>query len=82
MRYREDILDRQLVQECIAESVMEIYASACVLSRLDREDPISPQTGAGMLFLEQSTQRARAWLKRLRTANAPETAAVAQSLVR
>ena len=82
MRYREDILDRQLVQECIAEATMEIYASACVLSRLDREDPTSPQVGAGMLFLEQSTQRARAWLKRVRTANDPEIAAVAQSLTR
>jgi hypothetical protein len=82
MRYREDVLDRQLVQECIAEAVMEIYAAACVLSRLDREDPRSPQVGAGMLFLEQSTQRARAWLKRVRTANDPEIPAVAQSLTR
>jgi hypothetical protein len=82
MRYREDVLDRQLVQECIAEAVMEIYAAACVLSRLDREDPRSSQVGAGMLFLEQSSQRARAWLKRVRTANDPEIPAVAQSLTR
>jgi hypothetical protein len=80
MRYREDVLDRQLVQECIAEAVMEIYAAACVLSRLDREDPRLPQVGTGFLFLEQSTQRARAWLKRVRTAEDPDVASVARSL--
>jgi acyl-CoA dehydrogenase family protein 9 len=35
-KYQESILDRQYVLARIAESVNELYASACVLRRLDR----------------------------------------------
>src|SRR5213594_3575127 len=37
MRHREEILERQLVQERIARAAMELYACACVLSRWDAE---------------------------------------------
>jgi alkylation response protein AidB-like acyl-CoA dehydrogenase len=37
VRHREEILDRQLVQEPIAQAAMELYASACALSRRDAE---------------------------------------------
>ena len=37
IRHREEILDRQLVQERIARAAMELYACACVLSRWDSE---------------------------------------------
>ena len=37
IRHREEILDRQLVQERIARAAMELYACACVLSRWDAE---------------------------------------------
>jgi alkylation response protein AidB-like acyl-CoA dehydrogenase len=36
-RHREAILDRQYVQARIAEAAMELFASSCVLSRLDSE---------------------------------------------
>jgi alkylation response protein AidB-like acyl-CoA dehydrogenase len=36
-RHRQAVLDRQYDQERIAWAAMEIYASACVLSRLDAE---------------------------------------------
>ena len=34
--YREPVMDMQFVQERIASAAMEMFASACVLSRLDR----------------------------------------------
>lgn len=37
IRHREEILDRQLVQEPIAWAAMELYAAACALSRRDAE---------------------------------------------
>src|SRR6266576_909145 len=37
IRHREEILERQLVQERIARAAMELYACACVLSRWDSE---------------------------------------------
>jgi acyl-CoA dehydrogenase family member 9 len=37
VRHREAILDRQLVQEPIAQAAMELFASLCVLSRRDAE---------------------------------------------
>ena len=35
--YREPILDMQLVQERIANAAMDLFASTCVLSRIDGE---------------------------------------------
>ena len=37
IQYREPVLDMQLVQERIANVAMEMFASACTLSRLDSE---------------------------------------------
>jgi alkylation response protein AidB-like acyl-CoA dehydrogenase len=81
MRHREAILDRQLVQEPIAEAAMELYASLCVLSRRDaelsgdkpHEDTASWQPAAADLFLRQSAARIRAALKRV---NNPENAPI------
>jgi acyl-CoA dehydrogenase family member 9 len=65
--YREPILDMQLVQERIAVAAMEMFASACVISRLDSEmqqqggngASKSVDTEAGKLFLAQSFRRIR-----------------------
>ena len=78
MRHRVEILERQLVQEPIAEAAMEIFASVCVLARLDappHEAAPSEATGpeiafatsatAGRLFLRQSARRIRQSLARL-----------------
>ena len=71
--YREPIMDMQLIQERIANAAMEMFASACVLSRLDSELQGVSQNGATMpgshraadLFLRQSYSRIRRFLSDL-----------------
>jgi acyl-CoA dehydrogenase family member 9 len=68
--YREPILDMQLVQERIAGAAMDLFASTCVLSRLDAEvqlarrngDSAAPDHSAADLFLRQSFRRIRRFL--------------------
>ncbi len=68
--YREPILDMQLVQERIANAAMDLFASTCVLSRLDGEiqfarrngDAAAPDHSAANLFLRQSFRRIRGFL--------------------
>jgi len=68
--YREPILDMQLVQERIANAAMDLFASTCVLSRIDGEiqwhrrngDAPSPDHSAADLFLRQSFRRIRGFL--------------------
>lgn len=68
--YREPIMDMQLVQERIANAAMEMFASACVLSRLDSELQGIGMNGAAPpgshraaeLFLTQSFRRIRHFL--------------------
>jgi acyl-CoA dehydrogenase family protein 9 len=68
--YREPILDMQLVQERIANAAMDLFASTCVLSRIDGEvqfadrngETASPDRSAADLFLRQSFRRVRAFL--------------------
>src|SRR5438270_385535 len=68
--YREPILDMQLVQERIANAAMDLFASTCVLSRLDGEiqfarrngDSVSADDSAADLFLLQSFRRIRRFL--------------------
>src|SRR5467141_2874353 len=65
--YREPILDMQLVQERIADAAMDLFASTCVLSRLDGEiqfarrngDAAAPDHADANLFLRQSFRRIR-----------------------
>jgi acyl-CoA dehydrogenase family member 9 len=65
--YREPILDMQLVQERIANAAMGLFASTCVLSRLDSEiqfarrngETAAPENTAADLFLRQSFRRIR-----------------------
>lgn len=70
IQYREPVMDMQLVQERIAGVAMEMFASACVISRLDAEMPGVSRNGestgsdrrAGELFLRQSARRMRRFL--------------------
>ncbi len=73
IQYREPILEMQLVQERIAGVAMEMFASACVLSRLDSElhdvnrngsAPAGDQRAAE-LFLRQSFHRIRRFMTEL-----------------
>src|SRR5437588_9835748 len=62
IKYREPVMDMQLVQERIAVVAMEMFASACVLSRLDSDVEGITKNGASApadrqaaeLFLRQS----------------------------
>jgi acyl-CoA dehydrogenase family member 9 len=71
--YREPILDMQLVQERIANTAMDLFASTCVLSRIDSEiqfagrngEMASPDRPAAELFLRQSFRRIRGFLAAL-----------------
>src|SRR6201982_3311712 len=71
--YREPILDMQLVQERIANAAMDLFASTCVLSRVDGEiqsagrngENASPDRSAADLFLRQSFRRIRGFLAAL-----------------
>ncbi|WP_435005552.1 acyl-CoA dehydrogenase family protein [Tundrisphaera lichenicola] len=73
IRHREEIIERQLVHERIAQAAMELYASACVLSRYDAElsgmldqDRSAGEAGhAARLFLKSSARRIREHLGRL-----------------
>ena len=61
--YREPVMDMQLVQERIAGAAMEMFASACVLSRLDADlqgvgrngEAAAGSHRAADLFLRQSS---------------------------
>jgi alkylation response protein AidB-like acyl-CoA dehydrogenase len=60
-RYREDLLDKQLIHERIAEAAMELYASSCVLSRFDSETQSKTLTpanrAAAAYFLDWSARK-------------------------
>ncbi|HEY8834980.1 MAG TPA: acyl-CoA dehydrogenase family protein, partial [Chthoniobacterales bacterium] len=73
IKYREPVMDMQLIQERIAGAAMEMFASACVISRLDSELQGVAQNGASapggrraaQLFLGQSFHRIRRFLAEL-----------------
>src|SRR2546421_4576368 len=70
IRYREPILDMQLVQERISGAAMDLFASTAVLSRWDSEIQLGQGNGesprqkntAAELFLRQSFRRIRGFL--------------------
>jgi len=67
MRHREEILQRQYLQERIAESACELYASSCTLSRLDHLltsgngnlAELDRDLQAGRYFLQLANRRIR-----------------------
>jgi hypothetical protein len=73
IKYREPVMDMQLIQDRIAGAAMEMFASACVISRLDSELQGIAQNGASLpanrraaeLFLRQSFHRIRRFLSEL-----------------
>jgi alkylation response protein AidB-like acyl-CoA dehydrogenase len=88
IRHREEILERQLVQEPIAEAAMELYACVCVLSRLDAETT-SPQDNplasrmapVARLFLKQATRRIREAFRRLNNNDDRQVESVGAGLI-
>ncbi len=69
-RYQEGIVDQQLQLARIADAAAELYASSCVLNRMDgelRHDPhdghhASPDLSVGRLFLTMSRRRTLGYL--------------------
>lgn len=89
IRHREAILDRQLVQEPIAEAAQELYASLCVLSRRDGELRAQGRNSgipdwhaaAATLSLDLSARRIRESLHRLRDNDHAAILRAAQSVL-
>jgi alkylation response protein AidB-like acyl-CoA dehydrogenase len=84
-RYREAVLERQYVQERIAEAACELYASSCTLSRLDHlltngngnAAEISRDVTAGRYFLRLADRRIRQNLAALTDNDDEQTTATA-----
>jgi acyl-CoA dehydrogenase family member 9 len=87
--YREPILDMQLVQERIANAVMDLFAATCVLSRWDGELQFARRNGnsstpdqlAADLFLRQSFRRIRRFLAELTDNEDKSVLATASSIL-
>jgi acyl-CoA dehydrogenase family protein 9 len=67
-RYREEVVERQLVQERIAWLAMELFAAACTLSRWDAELARHDRSydAAARLAVADSLRRAESHLHELR----------------
>ncbi|HEY5895440.1 MAG TPA: acyl-CoA dehydrogenase family protein [Chthoniobacterales bacterium] len=84
IRHREEILDRQYVQERLSNAAMELFASACVLSRWDADlqTGVMHRDRAAALFLRQSARRVRRWLADLRDNDDEAVTAAAEAVLR
>ena len=73
-RHREEVVERQLDQERLAWTAMELFASACVLSRIDFElteahlpsEEVNRRVQTALYFLAASARRVDEELKGLR----------------
>lgn len=67
MRHREEVVERQLVQERIAWLAMELFAAACALSRWDSELARNDRTqeAAARLLVADSFRRAETCLREM-----------------
>jgi acyl-CoA dehydrogenase family protein 9 len=89
IKYREPVMDMQLIQERIAGAATEMFASACVISRLDSDLQGVNQNGASapgsrraaQLFLNQSFHRIRRFLSELTDNDDAELLATANSVL-
>ena len=89
MKHRESILFRQLVQERLADAACELYASSCVLSRLDalltasNGNPLEVRRDeqVGRYYLQYSDRRIRQCLAALRDNDDSQTIAAADAVL-
>jgi hypothetical protein len=84
VHYREEVLDRQYVQERIANMAMELFASTCVLSRWDADlqEGIMHRDRAAALFMRESGRRVNRWLSELHDNDDDAVTAAADALLR
>lgn len=89
MTHREAILFRQYVQERLADAACDLYASACVLARLDallehgngRAGELTRDLQVGTYFLHLADRRARACLAALTDHGDEETTRTADAVL-
>lgn len=87
-RHREEVVERQLDQERLAWTAMELFASACVLSRIDGEltesrlppDERERRVQTAIYFLSASARRMDEELKSLRNNDDAQLLAAGTSL--
>jgi alkylation response protein AidB-like acyl-CoA dehydrogenase len=84
VRHHEAILDRQYVQERISNIAMELFASACVLSRWDADlqAGLMHRDRAAAVFLRESARRIQRWLAELRDNDDDAVTAAADAVLR
>jgi hypothetical protein len=86
-RHREQILFRQYVHERLADAACELYASSCVLSRLDHlltlgngnPTEVARDVAAGKYFLRLANRRIRHCLAALDDNDDQDTTATAEA---
>jgi alkylation response protein AidB-like acyl-CoA dehydrogenase len=89
IRYQEAVLERQYVQERIADAACDLYASSCTLSRLDQllshgngnRAEIERDVQAGRYFLRLADRRIRQNLAALRDNDDEQTTATANAVL-
>jgi alkylation response protein AidB-like acyl-CoA dehydrogenase len=89
-KYREAVLERQYVQERIADAACDLYASSCTLSRLDsllaggNHQPLEdhPDLIAGRYFLKLADRRIRHNLAALNDNDDSETTRTANAVLK
>lgn len=57
VRYREQIVEEQLVLNRITEAVITLYTVTAVISRLDSSEPTQAEKQAGLLYMDQALQK-------------------------
>jgi alkylation response protein AidB-like acyl-CoA dehydrogenase len=82
IRHREEILERQLVQERIARPAMELFAAACALSRWDHELSSNDRShdATARLLVADSLRHADMCLRAMRANDDPLLRNAANSL--
>ncbi len=87
-KYKEELLFRQYVQERIADAACELYASACVLARLDslgsangHAGDVGRETQVGRYYLKLADRRVRQSLAALGDNDDGETTRTADAVL-
>jgi alkylation response protein AidB-like acyl-CoA dehydrogenase len=85
IRHREAVLDRQYVQERIADAAISLVTAACTLSRWDHalvQDPAAPGSSAAELYLRMANRRFDDALRQLNHNDDRLTSEVARDALR
>ncbi len=86
VKHREAILERQYVQERIADAAIALVTASCTLARLDRALASKTSTelerGSGSLYLRMANRRFDQALHELDHSDDPQTTAAAEAALR